>query len=89
MKFTGPTLPLVPVELLIVNQYQTPFYDGVFCNLPYEAFELLDSQDISNAVGVHSQAFTIVNDSRYDCRAVQEYGRGYSYLHLFHHRHIT
>ena len=50
-----------------VNQYQTPFYfyDGVFCNLPYEAFELLDSQDISNAVGVHSQVFTIVNDEEY------------------------
>jgi hypothetical protein len=28
-----------------VNQYQTPFYDGVFCNLPYETFELLEAQD--------------------------------------------
>jgi len=48
-----------------VNQYQTPFYDGVFCNLPYETFELLEAQDISNAVGVHSQVFTIVNDEEF------------------------
>ena len=48
-----------------VNQYQAPFYDGVFCNLPYETFELLEAQDISNAVGVHSQVFTIVNDESY------------------------
>jgi len=48
-----------------VNQYQTPFYDGVFCNLPMETFQTLQAQDISNAVGVHSQVFTIVNDEEY------------------------
>jgi len=48
-----------------VNQYQTPFYDGVFCNLPMETFSTLQAQDISNAVGVHSQVFTIVNDEEY------------------------
>jgi len=48
-----------------VNQYQTPFYDGVFCNLPMEAFVTLGAQDIASAVGVHAQAFTIVNDEDY------------------------
>ena len=48
-----------------VNQYQTPFYDGVFCNLPLEAFMGLGAQDIANAVGVHGQVFTIVNDESY------------------------
>lgn len=48
-----------------VNQYQTPFYDGVFCNLPLEAFMGLAAQDIANAVGVHGQVFTIVNDESY------------------------
>lgn len=47
------------------NQYQTPFYDGVFCNLPQEAFEGLGAQDIAMNVGVHGQIFTIVNDERY------------------------
>jgi hypothetical protein len=48
-----------------VNQYQTPFYDGVFCNLPLDAFLGLQPQDIANAVGVHGQVFTIVNDENY------------------------
>ena len=48
-----------------VNQYQTPFYDGVFCNLPLDAFMGLAAQDIANAVGVHGQVFTIVNDESY------------------------
>lgn len=48
-----------------VNQYQTPFYDGVFCNLPMEAFVTLGAQDIASAVGVHGQVFTIVNDEAY------------------------
>ena len=48
-----------------VNQYQTPFYDGVFCNLPMEAFVTLGAQDIASAVGVHGQVFTIVNDESY------------------------
>ncbi|KAL7546293.1 hypothetical protein ACHAWF_015986 [Thalassiosira exigua] len=48
-----------------VNQYQTPFYDGVFCNLGMESFKTLGAQDIANAVGVHGQVFTIVNDESY------------------------
>jgi Delta carbonic anhydrase len=48
-----------------VNQYQTPFYDGVFCNLDMEAFATLGPQDITNAVGVQAQIFTIVNDESY------------------------
>jgi len=38
------------------NQFQTPFYDGVFCN-----FEDLNVTKI----GVQSQVFTIVNDESY------------------------
>mmetsp|Transcript_11630 Transcript_11630/g.24895 ORF Transcript_11630/g.24895 Transcript_11630/m.24895 type:complete len:380 (+) Transcript_11630:1-1140(+) len=48
-----------------VDQFQTPFYDGVFCNLPMEAFSTLKPQDIASAVGVHGQIFTIVNDDSY------------------------
>ncbi|KAL7528876.1 hypothetical protein ACHAWF_002745, partial [Thalassiosira exigua] len=48
-----------------VNQYQTPFYDGVFCNLPLEAFVTLKPQGIASAVGVHGQVFIIVNDESY------------------------
>ena len=48
-----------------VNQYQTPFYDGVFCNLNADTFATLGAQDIANAVGVHGQVFTIVNDESY------------------------
>jgi Delta carbonic anhydrase len=48
-----------------VNQYQTPFYDGVFCNLGMEAFATLGPQDIANAVGVRAHIFTIVNDESY------------------------
>jgi len=47
------------------NQYQSPFYDGVFCNLPVEAFMGLQPQDIANAVGVQAQVFVIVNDDSY------------------------
>ena len=50
-----PHSPLVPVELS-TNQYQTPFYDGVFCNLPMEAFVTLGAQDIASAVGVHGRS---------------------------------
>ncbi|KAL3808595.1 hypothetical protein ACHAXA_006556 [Cyclostephanos tholiformis] len=42
-----------------------PFYDGVFCNLTLETFSTLGAQDIANAVGVHGQVFTIVNDESY------------------------
>jgi len=34
------------------NQYQTPFKDGVFCNLPLDAFLTLKPQDIASNVGV-------------------------------------
>jgi len=47
------------------NQYQTPFYDGVFCNLDEATFGTLAAQDIANAVGVQGQIFTIVNDDTY------------------------
>mmetsp|Transcript_34231 Transcript_34231/g.102469 ORF Transcript_34231/g.102469 Transcript_34231/m.102469 type:complete len:461 (-) Transcript_34231:219-1601(-) len=42
-----------------VNQYQTPFYDGVFCNVG-----LLgpSGRTTWEAIGVHSQVFVIVND---------------------------
>eukprot|EP00854_Cymbomonas_tetramitiformis_P025543 gene25543-31216_t len=42
------------------NQYQTPFYDGVFCNLGLVNLSIVEKQ-----VGVQSQVFTIVNDERY------------------------
>jgi len=51
-----------------VNQYQTPFYDGVFCNLDMDTFLTLatDSlQNIASAVGVQGQVFTVVNDEAY------------------------
>jgi len=47
------------------NQYQTPFYDGVFCNLPLDVFSELDDQTVANAVGVQGQVFVIVNDESY------------------------
>jgi hypothetical protein len=47
------------------NQYQTPFYDGVFCNLPLEALLTLQPQDIASNVGVQAQVFVIVNDESY------------------------
>uniref|UniRef100_A0A7R9ZFZ0 EF-hand domain-containing protein n=1 Tax=Pseudictyota dubia TaxID=2749911 RepID=A0A7R9ZFZ0_9STRA len=46
-------------------QYQTPFYDGVFCNLNDEIIATLGPQDVASAVGVHGQIFTIVNDESY------------------------
>jgi len=47
------------------NQYQTPFYDGVFCNLDLETFQSLQPQDIASAVGVQAQVFIVVNDESY------------------------
>jgi len=41
------------------NQYQTPFYDGVFC---HAATKLTDT---ASQIGVHAQVFTIVNDDHY------------------------
>jgi len=46
-------------------QYQTPFYDGVFCNLPADAIKGLTRQDVASNVGVQSQSFTVVNDEDY------------------------
>ena len=46
-------------------QYQTPFYDGVFCNLPEEEVLKLQPQDIASAVGVQSQTFVVVDDEDY------------------------
>ena len=43
-----------------VNQYQTPFYDGVFCN----AGDLALTGTGFN-IGVQAQVFTIVNDEAY------------------------
>ena len=48
-----------------VDQYQTPFYDGVFCKLDLETFSTLGPQDIASAVGVQAQIYTIVNDEEY------------------------
>jgi hypothetical protein len=44
-----------------LNQFQTPFYDGVFCNF------LTDFEgDVNKArIGVQGQIFTIVNDESY------------------------
>lgn len=47
------------------HQYQTPFYDGLFCNLDRETFLSLPAQAVANAVGVQAQIFTIVNDEDY------------------------
>jgi len=47
------------------NQYQTPFYDGVFCNLDMDTLSTLQLQDIASAVGVQAQVFVVVNDEDY------------------------
>jgi hypothetical protein len=36
------------------NQYQTPFYDGVFCNLDMDIFFIFEPQQIAFAVGVQA-----------------------------------
>jgi hypothetical protein len=46
------------------NQYQTPFYDGVFCNHD-PALHTLTPEFLSGGVGVQSQVFTIVNDESF------------------------
>lgn len=43
-----------------INQYQTPFYDGVFCHV-----DRLDLGVLPQQVGVQAQIFTIVNDEDY------------------------
>jgi len=47
------------------NQYQSPFYDGVFCRATSEALGGLGAQDIASGVGVQGQVFTIINDEDY------------------------
>lgn len=44
-----------------VNQYQTPFYDGVFCL----AGRTVNVTDTAAQVGVQAQIFTVVNDESY------------------------
>merc|ERR1712216_179134 len=46
-------------------QYQSPFYDGVFCGATAEILDSLEAQDIAHNVGVQGQVFTIVNDENY------------------------
>ncbi len=47
------------------DQYQYPFFDGVFCNLDNASFSALRPQNIASAVGVQAQVFVIVNDEDY------------------------
>lgn len=48
------------------HQYQSPFYDGVFCNYqPNTTHKGLTSQNVAHSVGVQSQVFVIVNDESY------------------------
>jgi len=44
------------------HQYQTPFYDGVFCN---DGIISLSPLNTFEKIGVQSQVFTIVNDESY------------------------
>jgi len=43
-------------------QYQTPFYDGVFCN---DGIITLSPLNTYQKIGVQAQVFTIVNDEKY------------------------
>jgi len=49
------------------HQFQSPFYDGVFCGWNDAVAEAVgaDAQNLVNAVGVQAQIFTIVNDESY------------------------
>jgi len=49
------------------DQYQSPFYDGVFCHFDTLLGSALpsDPQAIADAVGVQGQVFTIINDESY------------------------
>merc|ERR1719453_1197103 len=44
------------------NQYQTPFYDGVFCN---DGIISLDPLNTFEKIGVQAQVFTVINDEKY------------------------
>jgi len=47
-------------------QYQSPFYDGVFCKLPANTNKAdLPAQAVADSIGVQSQVFVIVNDENY------------------------
>lgn len=50
-----------------VNQYQTPFYDGVLCGVPDANYLMAAMADpgLEQIVGVESQTYTIVNDEHY------------------------
>jgi hypothetical protein len=45
------------------NQYQTPFYDGVFCQI--EKLDLTTPGATAGQIGVQAQVFVIVNDESY------------------------
>jgi len=47
------------------NQYQTPFYDGVFCSQAVVNLVLEGKATTYENVGVQAQIFTIVNDEAY------------------------
>merc|ERR550537_974360 len=49
------------------HQFQSPFYDGVFCNWVYDGPNPTSptAQQLAHAVGVQAQIFTIVNDENY------------------------
>jgi len=47
------------------NQYQYPFYDGVFCGATEEIIGSLTPQAIADNVGVQGQVFTIINNENY------------------------
>lgn len=44
------------------SQYQTPFYDGVFCR---DGIITLSPLNTFTKIGVQSQVFTVVNDEAY------------------------
>ena len=50
-----------------INQYQTPFYDGVFCEdeVVGGMLDANDARTTFNSIGVQAQVFIIVNDERY------------------------
>ncbi len=46
-----------------VNQYQTPFEDGVLCRYKDKASDNLN--DLAQKIGVQAQIFTVINDEAY------------------------
>merc|ERR1712187_604057 len=47
------------------NQYQSPFYDGVFCNKATVEVVLAGNATTYENIGVQSQTFTVINDEAY------------------------